>query len=226
MSATISDQILDGIRKIAVLQLWDIGAIKINTSDPFPLTSGNYSPIYINCRQLISSVAFMDLFALAARLIFERESVEFDVFAGGETAGIPFAAFLARSFGRPMIYVRKAVKEHGIATRIEGALKLQDRVILIEDLITDAGSKLSFIKAISDAHARVSDVLVVFDRLQGGGEALLKEGIRLHSLTTIDAALQVAKQVGGVSETDLAQVRAYFTSPQVWHEQRGLEFKR
>ena len=193
MSGTIAEQVELGVRRVVALQLWQLGAVKVNLKEPFKLVSGNYSPIYINCRQLISAPAFADLFAAAARVICEQRGIAFDVVAGGETAGIPFAAFVARSFGRPMIYVRKETKAHGIASRIEGLLPPTANVLLVEDLITDAGSKLSFIDAIRQAGGVVKDVLVVFDRLQGGKNALGEQGIRLHAVTDMEMALSVAE---------------------------------
>ena len=211
MNERIAEQIVTQMRRLVALQLWQVGAVKVNLTEPFKLVSGNYSPIYVNCRQLISSAAFVDLFVAGARLICEHHAVEFDVVAGGETAGIPYAAFVARAFGRPMIYVRKAAKAHGVSSRIEGTLHPDSRVLLVEDLITDAGSKMSFVQAIRDAGAMVQDVLVVFDRLQGGKEALAQEGIRLHAVTDMDIALREAEAAGLLSADDLRSVREYLS---------------
>src|SRR5439155_18001337 len=106
--------------------------------------SGNYSPIYVNCRQVISSVVFADLFSAATRLLCATRQIQYEILAGGETAGIPLAAFLSRSFGVPMVYVRKEAKEHGIASKVEGGDVNGRTVLLVEDLITDAGSKIVF----------------------------------------------------------------------------------
>ena len=98
------------------------------------------------------------------------------------------------------------------------------RVLLVEDLITDAGSKLSFVQGIRDAGADVKDVLVVFDRLQGGKEALGTVGIALHALTDMKVALSEAK-CSGLLETNVIQsVQEYLDSPQQWHTQRGLKY--
>jgi orotate phosphoribosyltransferase len=222
----VTKEILDSIRRTAALQLWQLGAVKVNLDRPFKLTSGNFSPIYLNCRQLISSVAFADLFAAAARIIVESEKVEFDVVAGGETAGIPFAAFLARSFGRPTVYVRKATKEHGLSSLVEGVLSSGSRVILVEDLITDAGSKLHFVNAIRAAGGVVEDVLVVFDRQQGGRLALKDKGIRLHAVTDMEMALKMASEANVISADALDAVRAYLASPKAWHAQRQLAYSK
>ncbi len=224
MSTDILKELESAVRKVVALQLWQLGAIKVNLSEPFRLVSGNYSPIYVNCRQLISTPAFADLFAASARIACDRREVAFDVIAGGETAGIPFAAFLARSFGSPLVYVRKEAKSHGIASRIEGKIQSGDRVLLVEDLITDAGSKLSFIQAIRESGATVKDVLVVFDRLQGGQEALTQEGIRLHAITDMEMVLYEAEAAELLSTEELTSVRTYLCSPHGWHEERGLTF--
>lgn len=224
MSTNILKELESAVRRVVALQLWQLGAIKVNLSEPFRLVSGNYSPIYVNCRQLISTPAFADLLAASARIIRDHRGIEFDVLAGGETAGIPFAAFLARSFGCPMVYVRKEAKSHGITSRIEGTMPTIARVLLVEDLITDAGSKLSFIQAIRESGATVEDVLVVFDRLQGGQETLAQEGVRLHAITDMDMVLYEAEAAELLSTEELTSVRTYLCSPHGWHEERGLTF--
>jgi len=224
MNQQIEHEITATTERLVALYLWRLGAVKVNKDEPFLLASDNYSPIYINIRQLISSVSFMDLFAAASRHLLAQSHVEFDVVAGGETAGIPFAAFLARAFGKPMIYVRKAAKGHGIPSRVEGTIESASRVLLVEDLITDAGSKLSFIQGIRDEGADVKDSLVVFDRLQGGKEALADAGIALHALTNLDTALSLAVASGFLQEDAIQAVQHYLRSPQQWHEERGLQF--
>lgn len=92
-----------------------------------------------------------------------------------------------------MIYVRKEAKDHGLASRVEGAVEPGARVLLAEDLITNAGSKMSFIEALRAKDVTVNDTLVVFDRLQGGQEALGKEEVRLHALSDMDVVLAEAK---------------------------------
>ncbi len=225
MNPRIVEEMERGLRRLAALQLWQLEAVKLNLAQPFKLASGNFSPIYVNCRQLISVPAFADLFTAATRILGEARAIEFDVIAGGETAGIPFAAILAKGLGRPMIYVRKAAKDYGTASRIEGTSPRDARVLLVEDLITDAGSKLSFVEAIDAAGGRVTDVLVVFDRLQGGREALAAKHIRLHSLCDMDEALAVAGSAGLVSAADLDSVGRYLADPAAWHRERGLAFQ-
>jgi orotate phosphoribosyltransferase len=221
----VATETLRHISSVVALQLWDLGAIRVDLSKPFQLTSGNYSPLYVNCRQLISSPGFVELFSAAARMLRDTLRLRFDVVAGGETAGIPFAAFLARSFGCPMIYVRKGSKSHGLESRVEGILTNSARVLLVEDLITDAGSKLSFIEGIAAAGGVVEDAMVVFDRLQGGRAALEARGIRLHAVTDLHVALMVAEETQLLSAHHIEAVRDYLSAPREWHEKHGLPFK-
>jgi orotate phosphoribosyltransferase len=212
------------MQRLVALHLWELGAIKINLEKPFKLVSGNYSPIYVNCRQVISSVVFADLFSAATRLLCATRQISYDVLAGGETAGIPLAAFLSRSFGMPMVYVRKEVKEHGIGSRVEGGDVSKRKVLLVEDLITDAGSKISFAQAIRGAGGIVNDVIVIFDRLQGGETVLREHGMTLHAITNMDVALGEAEAIGLLSSHQLEMVRDYLKSPPEWHRKKSLEF--
>jgi orotate phosphoribosyltransferase len=219
-----SEHLLALMQRTVALHLWEIGAVKINLETPFKLVSGNYSPIYVNCRQVISSVVFADLFAAATRLLCTSRQVSYDILAGGETAGIPLAAFLSRSFGMPMVYVRKEAKEHGIASKVDGGDVRNKTVLLIEDLITDAGSKIVFADAIRKAGGTITDAVVIFDRLQGGEEAMREHGISLHSLTNMDVALTEAENIGLISSHQLGLVREYLESPRAWHHKKSLEF--
>jgi orotate phosphoribosyltransferase len=164
----------------------------------------------------------MGLFTSFVRVICEHKAVDADVIAGGETAGIPFAAYVAQTLSKPMIYVRKAKKEHGIGSLIEGQLKEGSRVLLVEDLITDAGSKLHFIEAVQDAGGVVNNVLVLFDREQGGRRILEEQGIKLHAVTDMGTALTVAKNSGLLSKMNLKSVSEYMKDMRAWHKKRGL----
>ena len=219
----LSEQVRELSRALAA-ELLRRDAIKINLETPFLLTSGNYSPIYINCRLLISWRSTVKMITAAAALQLELRSCAVDAIAGGETAGIPFAAFLADALDKPMIYVRKAVKGHGTGSRIEGVLNRGSRVLLFEDLITDGLSKISFIKAIRDGAGIVEDAFVILDRLQGGSALLSQHGVRLTALTDIELVLGVAADWGLLESSAIDSVRVYLTSPSEWHAKLGLPY--
>jgi orotate phosphoribosyltransferase len=211
--------------KMVSLILWELGAIRISLDKPFKLTSGNYSPIYINCRRVISDAATMDLVAAFSHWIFQDEGIHFSMVAGGETAGIPFASFLAHRLAKPMVYVRKGAKGHGTEGLVEGFIKTGAKILLVEDLITDGQSKLSFIEPLRNEGATVQDCLVLFDRLQGGASVLEREGVRLISITDIDQSLSFAEASELVAPSAIAEVKAYLESPSLWHEARGLTYR-
>ncbi len=221
----LADQVLARLREAVALDLWRLEAVRVRPDEPFRLASGNHSPIYVNCRRVISEPGFMQLFCAAAAAICERHGLAVDAVAGGETAGIPFAACLAQAMARPMAYVRKKPKGYGIASRVEGHLDAGARVLLVEDLITDGGSKLGFLDAVAEAGAEVSDVLVLFDRQQGGAELLAGRGVTLHAVADRATTL-AAGTAAGVLPADAAEVvNAYFRDPEGWHRARGLEYR-
>lgn len=225
MSIDLDAHILEHLRSAAALSLWQAGAVRVDLDEPFQLASGNRSPIYVNCRQVLSDPVFMGLFLACARCLLVQRGVSVDAVAGGETAGIPYAAYLAQGLDRPMLYVRKKPKGYGIATRVEGRVTAGARVLMVEDLITDGGSKLGFVDALREAGGQVTDVLVLFDREQGGDELLASHGARLHSVTDRTTALTVGESCGLFSAAERRSVEEYFADSVRWHEERGYEFR-
>src|ERR1700726_1497120 len=144
--------------------LLETEAVLFRPDDPFTFTSGLRSPVYIDCRRLISFPrARRKLMDMAAELIERRTGYEcVDAIAGGETAGIPFAAWFADRLMLPMLYVRKQPKGFGRGAQIEGQLNEGQRVLLVEDMTTDGGSKVNFCKALRAAGATVDHCFVFF----------------------------------------------------------------
>ena len=137
--------------------LLETESVLFRPDDPFTFTSGLRSPVYIDCRRLISFPrARRKLVDLAAELIERHSGFEsLDAVAGGETAGIPFAAWIADRRSLPMLYVRKQPKGFGRNAQIEGELKEQARVLLVEDLASEGMPKLNFVRAIRQAGGRI-----------------------------------------------------------------------
>src|SRR5206468_3944750 len=126
-------------KDIVARMLLEIKAAHFNSDNPFTLTSGTRSPVYVDCRKLISFPKQRSTVLALARLAVECEwrQTKFDVIAGGETAGIPYAAFLAGELDMPMVYIRKAPKGFGRGSQIEGELPVGSTVLLVEDLLFD-----------------------------------------------------------------------------------------
>src|SRR6185312_12057050 len=145
--------------------LLETEAVLFRPDDPFTFTSGRLSPVYIDCRRLISFPrARRKLMDMAAELIERNAGYEgLDAVAGGETAGIPFAAWIADRLSLPMLYVRKQPKGFGRNAQIEGELKDGARILLVEDLASEGTSKLNFVRAIRQAGGVIDHAFVIFN---------------------------------------------------------------
>ncbi len=148
--------------KIANLLL-SIGCVNINFKNQFTLTSGKKSPVYVDCRKLISFPKERELIINEmSKQIKSKYKENSTIIAGGETAGIPYSSFLCQKMKYPMIYIRKSPKGFGKGKLIEGEFKKNTKSILVEDMATDGGSKLHFIKALRQNKLKVKDIYVIF----------------------------------------------------------------
>ena len=212
------------IARLTAGMLLEINAVHFNATTPFTLASGLPSPTYIDCRKLISypriRSTLMDF--LTVTIMRNAGFEAFDNIAGGETAGIPFAALVAERMGLPMSYVRKKPKGHGRNARIEGVMGPGDRVLLVEDLTTDGGSKLSFVDAIRDTGAVCAHTAVIFyyGIFPDTEKTLGDHGIALHHLCTWRDVLAVARTSGTFDEETLKEVESFLNAPRAWQQAR------
>lgn len=216
-----SDHIQKNIGEITGQLLWHHQAIAVNQESPFRLASGDFAPLYINCRLLISFPQTRDLLIGFLHFLCHERKIQFDCVAGGETAGIPFGAWLAERLNKPFVYVRKKTKGYGEGRRLEGVP--EGRVLLVEDLLTDGGSKIGFIEGIREAGCSVSDCLVLVDREQNGVEKLQQMGVQVHPLVGLSTCLEVGESMSLLSDETLAGVRKYLADPGAWASDRGLD---
>ncbi len=206
--------------RVSAQILLDIEAVNFRPEDPYTFTSGRVSPSYIDCRKIISfPKARRKLTRLAVELI-DREigRDNLDIIAGGETAGIPFAAWIAAAMDMPMVYVRKEPKGFGRMAQIEGDLAEGSRVLLVEDLATDGGSKVRFIDALRKAGAKVADTYVVFHYgiFAESWTTLSNLDVRLHALATWWDVLDAAREGTKFTAGQLDSVEAYLGDPNGW----------
>ena len=200
--------------------LLDIGAVHINAGQPFTLTSCKESPVYIDVRKLIAYLnerrAVTDMAAQLLTQICDLDNV--DYIAGGETAGIAYAAFLSEALSKPMLYVRKKPKGFGRGAQIEGDLRKGAKVLLVEDLTTDGGSKIVFADALRDAGGVVADVFsVFFYGIYPQSEKILADaGLRLHYLATWADVLAAARGRQRFAGAALDTVEEYLKDPDGW----------
>ncbi len=182
--------------------LWRIGAIRVDFGKPFTLASGRTSPLYVDCRSLLSHPA--ERAEAVKELVKMAAPLKADGVAGCETAGIAWAALLADALGLPAAYVRKAPKGHGRRQRVEGAVRKGQRWLLVDDLVTDGGSKMEFAEPLREAGALVKHCLVLFDRQAGGRAFLRSRGIELHAVATLRRALEVGQREERVTREQAA----------------------
>jgi orotate phosphoribosyltransferase len=205
-------------------------AIQVYKDQPFVFVSGRISPVYIDCRKVLSYPEEREYIVtqLAKKAEAEIGVTEIDVVAGGETAGIPYAAFVAHLIKKPMIYIRKQPKGYGGTKQIEGILEPGKRVLLVEDLITDGLSKLRFNIGIRAAGAKMSHCLCIFDyasdRLNQheGRDNLAKNSIGLHVLANWDDVLETGLAKNYFSADANKQIIEFLEEPENWGRKMGF----
>ncbi len=211
--------------ELTAKMLLEVEAVRFMAEKPFIFTSGWASPVYTDCRRLISFPRVRQTLVDfgVATVLREVGFEKFDAVAGGETAGIPFAAWMADRMMLPMQYVRKKPKGFGRNAQIEGQIEDGDRVLLVEDMTTDGRSKVNFCKALRGAGAVVEHVFVVFfyDIFPEGKKILGDLGVTLHALATWWDVLEVAKKSGKFDKAKLKEVEKFMKHPAGWSKAHG-----
>ncbi|MBI1326934.1 MAG: orotate phosphoribosyltransferase [Alphaproteobacteria bacterium] len=193
-------------------------SVLFNAEQPFIFRSGRKSPVYVDCRRLISFAEERSiLMDMAAETL---KDLPVDCFAGGETAGIAYAALIAERLNKPMVYVRKEPKGYGRQAQIEGALTedKKPRTILVEDLQTDGGSKKTFIDALRKADCVVDHTFVIFHYgiYPQSLETMKSLGVSLNALADWWEVLETAKKGNYFDTKTLGVVENYLNAPESW----------
>ena len=211
--------------------LLEVKAVLFNPDKPFIFTSGWASPVYTDMRKIISYPRLRKRILDFAVTVIERDIgyEALDVIAGGETAGIPYAAWIADRLALPMQYIRKKPKGFGRNAQIEGDLHDNGRALLVEDLATDGRSKVNFCNALREAGQRCDHAFVFFfyDIFPSAREDLAKLGIKLHALCTWWDVLEAARSGNYLEPAKLAEVEKFLHHPAEWSAAHGgiSEFK-
>ena len=202
--------------KIAHIAL-EVGAIQINAHKPFTWASGYKMPIYNDNRLLLGNTSNRSLIANGFQDLLKTYVGDVDVIAGTATAGIPHATTLADMLQLPLIYVRSKAKSHGMGNKIEGILNKNQRVLVIEDLVSTGGSAINAVTAIREAGGIVDHCFSIF--CYGFPEAIEKFNnisCQLNSILVFSKLLQVAQFKADISQSDIEILLSWHKNPFEW----------
>ena len=191
--------------------LLEIKAINIDIKKHFKLTSGKFSPVYVDCRKIISHLKERRMIIdMACKLLKKEVNLKkIDFIAGGETAGIPYASLLSEKLNKPMIYIRKKPKGFGKLSQIEGEIKKKSKVLLVEDLSTDGKSKINFCNAIKKAGGNIKDIFVIFNYGIYSDEIFRKNNLKLHFLTNWKAVINNLKKKKNFKKDEILEIEKF-----------------
>ncbi|MDQ0142060.1 orotate phosphoribosyltransferase [Cupriavidus necator] len=204
--------------------LLDAGCVRFRSDEPFRLPSGWASPVYIDCRRLISYPSLRrSLVRQGLALLRDRDRLRgIDVIAGAEASGIAFAAWIAELVDLPMVYVRKEARGAGPTAQVVGDIRPGDRVLLVDDMMAAGRSKAAFCEALSAAGATVPDLLVLFDYGTFPTEAALSRWQpAIHALATWRDVMHRLEATGAAPALQLSELRAFLGDPSRWSGTHG-----
>ena len=205
---------MDSINVRVAKRLLEIKAVFLRPQEPFTWASGIKSPIYCDNRLILTAPEARDEVEQAIADTVKREYPEAQVLMGTATAGIAHAAIAAHLLGLPMGYVRSGNKDHGRQNRIEGKLEKGQKVVVVEDLISTAGSVLEVVDVLRQAGAEVLGVVSIFTYgMQKGLDRLAQAHVKNVSLTSFDAVAQAAAEENYIKPEDVQRLIDFRNDP-------------
>ncbi|MCV9887591.1 orotate phosphoribosyltransferase [Metabacillus halosaccharovorans] len=194
--------------------LLEIKAVYLQPNDPFTWSSGLKSPIYCDNRLTLSFPSIRTDIAEGLSALIKDYYPEVEVVAGTATAGIPHAAWVSNKLNLPMCYVRSKAKGHGKGNQIEGKVSENQKVVVVEDLISTGGSAITAVEALRAAGCDVLGVVSIFTYDLALGKSKLNEAsIKNHSLCDYDTLVEVAAKEGYVTEQDINKLKMWRENP-------------
>lgn len=194
--------------------LLSIGAVFFRPDEPFTWASGIKSPVYCDNRLTLSAPEVRTHIEEGLAATVREFYPDAEALMGTSTAGIAHAAITAQLMGLPMGYVRGSAKDHGRQNRIEGKCEPGTRVVVIEDLISTAGSCIDVVEALREEGAEVLGVASIFTYGMARGLRRLEEAnVENHSLTCFDVVARVAAETGYIRPEDVARLIAFRDNP-------------
>ena len=194
--------------------LLQIGAVFFRPDQPFTWASGIKSPVYCDNRLTLTAPEVRDKVENGLASLILQHYPDVEVLMGTSTAGIAHAAITGHLLGLPMGYVRSGNKDHGRQNRIEGRLEPGQKVVVVEDLISTAGSVLEVVDALREAGAEVLGIVSIFTYgMKKGLERLAAAGVENHSLTDFDCIARVAAEEGYIRPEDVERLLRFRDNP-------------
>jgi orotate phosphoribosyltransferase len=201
----------------------DIGAIKLNPKTPFPWASGYFMPIYNNNRELLRNYRNRKMIADGFKEIIQEENIDYNVIAGTSTAGISPGTTLADLLKAPFVYVREKAKDHGLMQQVEGKLYADERVILIEDLISTGGSSIKAVDGLRAAGGVVNDCLSIFNYNLDEAKTKFKgANCNFCSLLDYSTLISVARKEKYINNNHVQILAEWRKDPWNWGANHGF----
>lgn len=206
MSLSVKEQVAQG--------LLHIGAVFLRPDEPFTWASGIRSPIYCDNRLTLSDPKLRTLIETAIADKIRQDFPQADCLMGTATAGIPHAAIAAHLLDLPMGYVRSGNKDHGRQNRVEGRLEAGWKAVVVEDLISTAGSVIEVVEVLREAGAEVLGIVSIFTYgMKAGLERMAQARVTNYSLTDFDTIVQVAAREGRIQQADIKRLLSFRDNP-------------
>ena len=194
--------------------LLSIGAVFLRPDEPFTWASGIKSPIYCDNLLTLTAPEVRNHVENGLAVVVRREYPDVEVLMGTSTAGIAHAAIVGHLMNLPMGYVRSGAKDHGRGNRIEGKLEPGQKVVVVEDLISTAGSCVEVVNVLREAGAQVLGIASIFTYgMQKGLDRLAAANVKNVSLTNLDAVARVAAETGYIRPEDVARLLKFRDNP-------------
>ena len=205
---------MTNMKKQIAKDLLSIGAVFLRPEEPFTWASGIKSPIYCDNRLTLTAPEVRTRVENALAETIKAEYPDCEVLTGTSTAGIAHAAIVGHIMGLPMGYVRSGHKDHGRHNQIEGKLEKGQKVVVVEDLISTAGSAIEVVNVLREAGADVLGIVSIFTYgMQKGLDRLAEANVKNVSLSNFDAVAEVAAEEGYIKESDIARLIAFRNNP-------------
>lgn len=203
--------------KLIASKLIEVKAIKLQPNNPFTWASGWKAPIYCDNRKTLSYPQIRSLIKLELARVISETFGDVEAIAGVATGAIAQGALVADLLGLPFVYVRSSPKDHGLENLVEGELKPNSKVVVIEDLISTGGSSLKAAEAIRNFGCEVLGMVAVYTHgFPMAEQNFEKAGVKLVTLTDYDQVIEEALRTGYISAENVELLREWRKSPETW----------